>query len=122
MSEFFDVVSWSWKPLGPYPRGLSYPWLEFDLYRVNETSFEFVDGVGTIFPWPEDEDEDEPKFFNPDTWVPSEWFVEPWGQAVNWIEIGTLFWDADEKKDDDERLRTFNYCLDNLVLMFYEQE
>ena len=48
LSEYFDVIAWSWKPMGPYPKSLGYPWLDFNLYRLNETGYEFVDGVGTI--------------------------------------------------------------------------
>lgn len=121
LSEFFDIVAWSWKPMGPYPKSFGLPWLELDLYKVNDTAFEYVDGVGTIFGWFEDEDEDKPAFFEPDTWAPAEFFLEPWGTGVNWIEINTWYWD-DEDDDDKEPARRYNYCLDNLVLVFYKKE
>lgn len=108
LSEFFDVIAWTWKPIGPAP---AFPWLNMDLWRIEDDGKEatFVDTAGTIWPY-------GPGFFDSDTFVPGDYFYD-WGQRVNWIEIEAKIWD-----ESSEGGETVNFCIDNLVLLFYAKE
>jgi len=108
-SEFFDVVGWSWKPLGPTP---VYPVMNIEAYRIDKgDQYEFVSDFGEI--WGSRGDD----FYEPDTLIPEDIFYGEWGHGVNWVEFTSKMY--------DENFETVpgpvpNFCIDNVLLVFHK--
>ena len=98
LSEYFDVVAWSWKPLGPAPE---FTTIGMDLWRIEGEASTYVDGL--FAGW------FDSGFLPVNTITPNEWWPG-WGRGVNWIEMQS-------QTDEGER---WDFCIDNIVLRFYK--
>ena len=105
LASYFDIVSFSWKPLGPAPPFVG---IIMAVYRIDDGIPTYVDNMATI--WSDDEDTSD-GFLPPSTETPAEWWPG-WGSKTNWIEIES--W-ADHGE-------SWQFCLDNLVLRFYKED
>lgn len=100
MSPYFDLVSFTLKPLGPAPT-----WM-----LVSITAWE-IDGrepknIQDLFLfWGEDEG-----YLDPFPMEPRQYF-ENWGEKVNWVEI-------EAQTSEGEH---WEVCVDDVVLQFHEQ-
>lgn len=110
-SEYFDVIAWTWKPMGPYPQDQPDPMLSLDLYRIGaDKDFTWVGGAASAW-------DAEWEFFEAETWVPQEFVYGDWGTGVNWMEFTTGFWE-----DSQDGRKQWDFCLDSVVLLFHKKE
>lgn len=105
LSEFFDVIAFTWKPMGPAP---DFPQITMSAWRIeeNKSGEKNATLVDSLFVY----------WFGggylpADTLVPGDIFGS-WGEGVNFLEMEAM---ADQKKGLD-------FCLDNVVLLFHPKE
>ena len=101
LSDFFDVVSFSWKPMGPAP---PYTYITMEVWRLEDTKPAFLSSLYNS--WGRAKGFLAPTFLEPPEYWPG------WGKRANWIEMQA--WTGDEEP--------WEFCLDNLVLRFYAKE
>lgn len=105
LSEFFDFIAFTSKPLGPAPQ---YTAIGLNVWRVeidgDERNATLIDSMFSLHL-------DDLKFFPANTMIPSEYWPG-WGEGVNWLEF-------ESRTEEGEG---WNFCLDNLVLLFHGKE
>ena len=100
VTEFFDLVSFAVKPLGPAE---AYSYMLVDAYEIGSKGIENWHSLA--LGWGE-----QTGFLQPVQLEPREYFPG-WGEKVNWVEI-------EARSDDNEPME---FCVDDIVLDFKER-
>ena len=100
LTGYFDIISLSFKPLGPAPQ---FTHITVDAWKIDGKQPTYVDGMFSSW-------QEQTGFLRPVTVYPNEYWPG-WGQNVNWIEI-------EARTGDDER---WEFCVDNIVLRFHKE-
>ena len=101
LSEYFDIIGFAFKPLGPVP---DYSSISVEVWRIEGKVPTLVDSMAAG--WFQ-----QKGFLPPITLFPSEYWPG-WGQKVNWVQI----------EAQTETGEPLEFCVDNLVLRFHKND
>lgn len=99
VSEYFDFISFSIKPLGPAPGGMYAVIQAWEIEGGVAKDVQDI-AIGWVYPGYQERYDIEPRLL-----------FEGWGEKVNWVEV-QAFTEEDEP---------WELCIDNVVLQFHKE-